>query len=1133
MFDTCCSHSIVSAEQFRPETCETQEFAWIDPSVVIKSRGTVNLTLDFGQDYGLSWTFHVMDNVNVNLIGLDFMSAFDISVHPARRQIVFDEGIVTQSERNVEPRVFMLTESLSAQKLRESLRPNGSSPPFQDRFPEVKERNWVEVPAELGTSDAEQQLVLEDDSDVRTPEQRIRDIKELDEDVRKLLLEFTAITDADSMMGKGVPGVVFDIQLTSDKPIIHKPRNLSRELRVRLKRLLRKYHRRGIIRRSLSSKYAHPCHVVLKANGKIRLTLDLRDLNGISLSKKFYIPRIVDLLAAVGQSKAVIFSTIDLSDGYYQINASEATTRILTFSTVCGNWSLTRMAMGHKNSAEFFQSIMVIIFDGVDFVLIYFDDILVFSSSKAKHLEHLRKVFGLLRAHNLIINPEKCHFAKSTVKFLGYEITPAGVRPLRDRCEAILNMAVPRTHSALRSYLGIWNWNRKFVHRSAEALAPMYKMLDHTKKNQRLKWTDKDQLEAFKLSKQMIVGATMLTYYDPMLLLRVYTDASDIAIGSALMQVRRTMTDEIEEPVAFFSRPLTAAEAKHSPILKEFYAVRDALRAFHYYVHCRSVEVYTDNKSVFLMCSNPDKIKFKPLLYRIFEEVLQYQPTVCLLSSKENILADCLSRNVAHRDLTSSALVDGNEVEEETVEMHVVGLMRMCHLDADHRQLLVAQKTDVELQGLRTMTGRVNCELIDRVIEGTEEAMTGDISTGHFRPFVTAELRNRFFHKIHDVAHPGIKRSQAEISRLLYWPSLNKDVAELVRTCEQCARNKVVRHEKTELIKFQYPQGRFRTIQMDFTGPLPEDNGFRYILVIKDRATRYAVMVPTVSQGADELIRVFLHRWVAYFGVPELVISDNYSTFRTAQSFVEFLEFLGVRHDFTNTYTPRENGLCERVNRVMKEALRCQERTGNWSRNLALINLSLNNLQGDEKVTANQIVFGMQLHMPGTLFNEENEQFTSEEVANLMRFVSECKDCRFREHPSRPVQHLQGLENATHVYLRAGNKPGALQERYSGPHSLLSLDSHSAYIMQDNQTRKVARDRLKPAGLLPFHLADLDSMLACLRTQDNGAEESPGVSEQTEVTTLNEEWTPLPQRQPRRLRRYARTRNEEDAGVAS
>ena len=243
-----------------------------------------------------------------------------------------------------------------------------------------------------------------------------------------------------------------------------------------LKRTITELHDTGFIRDS-TSPYGAPILFVKKKDGTFRMVVDYRALNNITVKNKYPLPRVDDILDQFHGAK--IFSKLDLRSGYHQIRLSEESIPKTAFRTRYGLYEFTVLPFGLCNAPATFQRMVNDIFKPYldKFVNVFIDDIIIWSSSPSQHLEHLRKVFELLREHKLYAKLSKCSFALPTADFLGHIISADGISCDPAKVKAIVEWPAPKAVSHLRSFLGLANYYRRFVKNFASVAAPMYDLL--------------------------------------------------------------------------------------------------------------------------------------------------------------------------------------------------------------------------------------------------------------------------------------------------------------------------------------------------------------------------------------------------------------------------------------------------------------------------------------------------------------------------------------------------------------------------------------------------------------------------------------------------------------------------------
>ena len=273
--------------------------------------------------------------------------------------------------------------------------------------------------------------------------------------------------------------------------------------------------------------------------------------------------------------------------------------------------------------------------NGVDDVDNYVDDVLGHTSSWEGHISMLREVFERIRQAGLTIKPSKCLFGYFTVKFLGHNVGQGKLTPQDNTVQRILSCSHPTTKKQLRSFLGLVGWYQKFIPNYSMITAPLTTLLQKKQPNV-LKWNEEHE-SAFRILKKAIVSEPMLRTPDFSLPFLVQTDASETAIGAALLQ--KFGNDVL--PVAFASRKLQPRETRYTVGERECLAIIFALKKFDRYLYNKEFILYTDHSSLTsLKQKSPENSRL--LRWSLFLENYKFQ--VKAIKGKENVLADFLSR---------------------------------------------------------------------------------------------------------------------------------------------------------------------------------------------------------------------------------------------------------------------------------------------------------------------------------------------------------------------------------------------------------------------------------------------------------------------------------------------------------
>ncbi|GFX13973.1 transposon Tf2-9 polyprotein [Trichonephila clavipes] len=386
-----------------------------------------------------------------------------------------------------------------------------------------------------------------------------------------------------------------------------------------------------------------------------------------------------------------------------------------------------------------------------------------------EHRSHLRTIFQRLSSYGLKLNISKCVFGVTKLIFLGHLITPDGIKPLPDKVQAVLDYKQPETVGSLRKFLGLLNFYRRFLPKAAEQQYLLNEFLKGSKgkkDSKPLNWSS-EAITAFQRCKQALADAALLVHPSPSAPLALHVDASDYAIGGALHQV---VNSELQ-PLAFFSRKLTSSEKSYSAYDRELLAIYSAIRHFRYMVEARDFTVFTDHKPLtYAFRQKSDKCS--PRQIRQLDFISQFTTNIVHIPGSDNIAADVLSRVSA---ITFPSQIDYDCIAE-------------------------TQQTDQELHTL--IASGTSLELKKVTFPNSSTEMMCDLSTGTARPYIPKQHRQDVFSAMHNLSHPGIRRSVHLMKQRFVWPSISSDVAKWARHCLACQKSKIHRHTRSPLSSF-------------------------------------------------------------------------------------------------------------------------------------------------------------------------------------------------------------------------------------------------------------------------------------------------------------------------------------------
>ncbi|CAK9834602.1 Retrovirus-related Pol polyprotein from transposon 17.6, partial [Anthophora retusa] len=394
----------------------------------------------------------------------------------------------------------------------------------------------------------------------------------------------------------------------------------------------------GIIKHS-TSPYNSPLWIVPKkadneGNKRWRMVIDFRALNEKTVSDKYPLPQITEILDKLGGAK--YFSVFDLANGFHQIEMDAKDRQKTAFTTPHGHYEFARMPFGLKNAPPTFQRLMDQVLTGLQGteLFVYLDDIVIYSSSLREHEIKVKKLLSRLREHGLTLQTNKCQFLRKEVTYLGHVVSADGVKPDPRNLQAVKGFPVPKSQKHIQQFLGLTGYYRRFIQDYSVKAKPLIKLLG---KGIRFNWTQEQQ-KSFEQLRNELCTQPILQYPDFNRPFIITTDASDFAVGAVLSQgeIGRDL------PIAYASRSLNKAERNYSATEKECLAMVYAVQYFRPYVFGRKFTLVTDHRPLVWLHSVKDPTS---RLVKWKLKLLEYEYDVKHKPGKINMNADALSRN--------------------------------------------------------------------------------------------------------------------------------------------------------------------------------------------------------------------------------------------------------------------------------------------------------------------------------------------------------------------------------------------------------------------------------------------------------------------------------------------------------
>ncbi|KAA0063793.1 pol protein [Cucumis melo var. makuwa] len=678
-----------------------------------------------------------------------------------------------------------------------------------------------------------------------------------------------------------------------------------KELKVQLQELLDK----GFIRPSVSP-WGAPVLFVKKKDGSMRLCIDYRELNKVTVKNRYPLPRIDDLFDQL--QGATVFSKIDLRSGYHQLRIRDGDIPKTAFRSRYGHYEFVVMSFGLTNAPAVFMDLMNRVFkDFLDsFVIVFIDDILIYSKTEAEHEEHLHQVLETLRANKLYAKFSKCEFWLRKVTFLGHVVSSEGVSVDPAKIEAVTNWPRPSTVSEIRSFLGLAGYYRRFVEDFSRIASPLTQL---TRKGTPFVWSPACE-RSFQELKQKLVTAPVLTVPDGSGNFVIYSDASKKGLGCVLMQQGKV--------VAYASRQLKIHEQNYPTHDLELAAVVFALKIWRHYLYGEKIQIYTDHKSLKYFFTQKE---LNMRQRRWLELVKDYDCEILYHPGKANVVADALSRKVAHsaalitkqtpllRDFERAEIaVSVGEVTAQLAQLTVQPTLR--------QKIIAAQLNDPYLAEKR------------RVVE-TEQGEDFSISSDDGLMFegrlcvpednaVKTELLTEA-HSSPFTMHPGSTKMYQDLRSVYWWRGMKRDVADFVSRCLVCQQVKAPRQHPAGLLQpLSVPGWKWESVSMDFITGLPQDPKGLHGDLGCGRQTH--------EVGPFRAREIHLHCQDARF---------------TSKFWKGLQLALGTRLDFSTAFHPQTDGQTERLNQILEDMLRAcvLEFSGSWDSHLHLMEFAYNN----------------------------------------------------------------------------------------------------------------------------------------------------------------------------------------------
>lgn len=861
--------------------------------------------------------------------------------------------------------------------------------------------------------------------------------KEFEIERKEILSKYSeAFPDA---LPKGVPpsrSIDHKIELLPGSAPTSLPvRRMSPDELDELKKQLDELTEAGFIRPS-KSPFGAPILFVKKKDGTMRMCIDYRALNNITIKNSYPLPRIDELFDRL--QGATIFSKIDLRSGYWQIRIDPEDVPKTAFRTRYGHFEFMVLPFGLTNAPATFMNLMHDIFrEHLDtFVLVFLDDILIFSRTPEEHKRHLAIVMELLVKNRLCAKESKCELFRRSVEFLGHIIDAQGLHMMADKVKAVLDWPPLTSIDDVRSFLGFVGYYRRFVRMFSDLAAPLTAMLQNGAK---FEWNDA-QRTAFERLKQAVTEQPVLILPDMTKPFVVTTDASGYAVGACLGQD----LGHGEQPIAYMSKKMQPAEKNYPVHEQELLAIILSLKEWRHYLQGSPfvIRVLTDHHSLQCLQTQPNLSGRQArwmMLMAEFSFKIEYQ------EGKKNVVADALSRRPDHRETANEPRLNA------LWSAAVASAAALADLKA-------AYLSDPLCQSILLDPSKSSYKLVNGFIRDSRGRLLIPATAVAFKTLVLQEC-----HDAPTGGHFGSAKTIAHIAQQFVWPKMYEEIQQYVKTCLACQSNKPSSQLPIGLLQpLPIPPHPWHTVSMDLITQLPRtDTGFDAIYVIVCKLTKYVYYIAclTADSAVDLADRFFKHV-VRHRGVPKVIVSDRDTRF-TSIFWRSLWKLLGTQLAMSTAFHPQSDGQTERANRTLEEGLRAyiNYHQRDWDKHLVPLEIAFNSRkQASTGFSPYYLNSGQEMHLPldqalqATLGSDPSVNQTSAdrltalakdlEQAKLNLEKAQERQAKYADESRRPFEFKVGdrvMLSTENMKLAVDGQTAKLMAKYIGPFPIIRM----------------------------------------------------------------------------------------------
>ena len=853
------------------------------------------------------------------------------------------------------------------------------------------------------------------------------------------------------------------ITLKHKDPLYIKQFKIPDVHRKMLEEQVREWLKLGIIQRS-NSKYNSPVFIVPKKEpGSFRFVQDFRQLNQNSLDDKYCMKDVNECIGEIGRAGSTIFSTLDLTSGFWQMPLSKSSQEYTAFTIPgMGQFEWLVSAMGLKSCPGGFQRLVELAMLGLKQVIVYIDDLILHSTNHESHRLGLQQMFDRLRKTGLKVNLKKCNFGSTNVSYLGFRLTPEGILPGLDKLQAVRDAKPPTNVHQVRQFLGLCNFFRAHV-RNFSAIANPLNQLTRKESVWRGGILNDKALKAFNELKTALCSEPVVAYPRKDRPYSLIVDAAtgnteqEGGMGAILCQLDEKSNYRV---IAYASRALAKHEKNYTPFLLEMMAGVWAMGHFDNHLRGRKFTLFSDHRPLENLAT-----VHKKTLTRLQEAMLEYDFVIKYKSGSE-MPADFLSRNVlASIDVFNEDLPKLQQ--QDKFIMAVRNFIMWGTLPQDKAQQAHVQKVAPE------------CFMENEIVWRRLTRYGAQPRTVLLVPASLTAALVREAHGQMLTGHDGVFKTRERLLQSYYWPNIDADVIQHIRGCRRCQERRTDDRPQPHLLT-PLPQCSAinQRVHVDLFGPLKtSDSGKKYVLVMTDAFSKYVEIVATPNKEAETVSLAIFNRWICRFGCPLEIVSDGGKEFVNKIS-QELYKLIGVKHSSTTAYNPKCNAQVERCNQTVAKYLASfvNSTTLDWELYLAPLAFSYNtSLHRTTKSTPFALTYGEEARIPSFPNPDVQRHYGESPPAEWYQRLQQARQLATQHSMQATARNEKDYNrNAVPTNYVEGqlvwlheenflNKNRKLAPKWSGPYKIVKVFTFGAVdIAYKNKIYRVNMARIKP-----------------------------------------------------------------------